>query len=484
VSDLKPILLAAAQQYGVDPAIAQRVMHIESRGNPNAISPAGAIGAMQLMPATARELGVDPNDPVQNVQGGVRYLAQMINEFGPEYGPLAYNAGPGRMRKVLAGQATMPAETQNYQRLMKGDNMPVLPMTQAAYGGGGPTYLYEGQPEGNFKAQRAMDISPEAVADLQRVQEFKRRMLPLALGSMMSEDRGSQLFGANTFREAMEGVEPYKLQNGVLTDSGEYVTDQDPSSMLRAQAAMTAALNKGNTVDANGNIVALKGTTLNYGFDPETGDKIVTNNGAPYRVTMGPQGPVYTPFAGTTMDDTAFKKTTGEAAVDLKSANELGNYAKQVLTNPGAFSLPASMAAAAPEMFGIRSGLMNKMMTADERKTRAAIFNQAQNEITRLAGAAQSVQEAARIQRFMPADWDTAEDIANKLDSARQVSQNKYEANAPGIQKAAGAQVKSPQVTNAPTTQSANPDVQLKPIRDPETGRSYVVENGQIRFVD
>ena len=483
MNDLKPILLAAAQQYGVDPAIAQRVMHIESRGNPNAVSPAGAIGAMQLMPETAKGLGVDPYDPVQNVQGGVRYLAQMINEFGPEYGPLAYNAGPGRMRKVLAGQSTMPAETQNYQRLMKGDDMAtVLPLTRGLQGG--PTYLYDGQPEGNFKAQRAMDISPEAVADLQRVQEFKRRMLPLALGSMMSEDRGSQLFGANTFREAMEGVEPYKLQNGVLTDTGEYVTDQDPASMLRAQAAMTAALNKGNTVDANGNIVGLKGTTLNYGFDPESGDKIVTNNGAPYRVTMGPQGPIYTPFAGTTMDDSAFKKTTGEAAVDLKSANELGGYGSQVKQNPGAFSLPSAMAAAAPEIFGIRSGLMNKVMSKDERETRAAVFNQAQNEITRLAGAAQSVQEAARIQRFMPADWDSAEEIGDKLESARKVSLGKYEANAPGIQKAAKAQVTSPQVTNAPTTQSANPAVQLKPIRDPETGRSYVVENGQIRFVD
>lgn len=483
MNDLKPILLAAAREYGVDPSIAQRVMHIESRGNPNAVSPAGAIGAMQLMPATARELGVDPNDPVQNVQGGVRYLAQMINEFGPEYGPLAYNAGPGRMRKVLAGQASMPAETQNYQRLMKGDDMAtVLPLTRGLQGG--PTYLYDGQPEGNFKAQRAMDISPEAVADLQRVQEFKRRMLPLALGSMMSEDKGSQLFGANTFREAMEGVEPFKLQNGVLTDSGEYVTDQDPASMLRAQAAMTAALNKGNTVDASGNIVGLKGTTLNYGFDPESGDKIVTNNGAPYRVTMTPQGPVYTPFAGTTMDDTSFKKAAGEAAVDLKSANELGGYGSQVKKNPGAFALPAAMAAAAPEIFGIRSGLMNKVMSKDERETRAAVFNQAQNEITRLAGAAQSVQEANRIQRFMPSDWDSAEEIANKLESARKVSLGKYEANAPGLQKAAKAQVTSPQVGNAPPTQSANPDVQLKPIRDPETGRSYVVENGQIRFVD
>lgn len=483
MNDLKPILLAAAQQYGVDPSTAQRVMHIESRGNPNAVSPAGAIGAMQLMPATARELGVDPNDPVQNVQGGVRYLAQMINEFGPEYGPLAYNAGPGRMRKVLAGQAAMPAETQNYQRLMKGDDMAtVLPLTRGLQGG--PTYLYDGQPEGNFKAQRAMDISPEAVADLQRVQEFKRRMLPLALGSMMSEDKGSQLFGANTFREAMEGVEPFKLQNGVLTDSGEYVTDQDPASMLRAQAAMTAALNKNGQTDANGNLISLKGTTLNYGFDPETGDKIVTNNGAPYRVTMTPQGPIYTPFADTTMDDTSFKKAATEAAGHLKSANELGLYEGQARKNPNAFSTAATVASWLPKALGIQSAAMGAVMSDDEMKTRAAVFNQAQNEITRLAGAAQSKEEAARIERFMPSDWDSAEQIATKLASAKEVSMAKYNANSPGIQKSAAAQVKAPQISAVPTTPSANSGVESNAIRDPESGRLYVVENGKPRFIN
>lgn len=237
--DLKPILLAAAQQYGVDPNIAQRVMHIESRGNPNAVSPAGAIGAMQLMPGTARELGVDPNDPVQNVQGGVRYLAQMINEFGPEYGPLAYNAGPGRMRRVLAGEAAMPAETQNYQRLMRGDDMQVLPMTRAALGGATPLEIIGGR-EGNLKVQDPSQISPEAVQateNINRMQEFKRQMLPLAMGAMMSGDAGSRNYGNNTFREAMEGVEPFKMQNGFLTDEGQYITDQDQSGLLKQTIA-------------------------------------------------------------------------------------------------------------------------------------------------------------------------------------------------------------------------------------------------------
>lgn len=246
--DLKPILLAAAQQYGVPPEVAERVMHIESRGNPNALSPAGAIGPMQLMPGTARELGVDPHDPVQNINGGVQYLAKMINQFGPEYGPAAYNAGPGRVGKFLAGQGSLPAETQNYMALMKGDNMPVtaLPMARGAMGGVTPIELIGGR-EGNLKVQDPSQISPEAIeatANINRMQDFKRQMLPLALGGMMSGDAGAQRYGQNTYREAMEGVEPFKMQNGFLTDEGQYITDQDQSGLLKQTIAQ---MNRDNT---------------------------------------------------------------------------------------------------------------------------------------------------------------------------------------------------------------------------------------------
>lgn len=456
--DLQPLLLAASQKYGLDPSIAQRVMHIESRGNQSAVSPAGAIGAMQLMPGTARELGVDPYNAEQNIDGGVRYLAQMVNEFGPEYGPLAYNAGPGRMRQVLAGKAPMPGETQNYQKLMRGDDMPpVLPRAMAA---GSPEYLYQGQPEGNFKAQNAAEISPEAVAELQQMQELKRMMLPAALGAMASGSRSSQAAGAQMFREAMEGVEPFKLQNGVLTGGGHYVTDQDPAARIRAEAALYKAQNASGTQDANGNYTSLKGQTLNHGYDPATGDKIVTNNGIPYRVSMGPTGPVYVPYEGNIMTTNDFEDASKVAAKDLKSANEMGVYENQARQNPGAFSTAATVASWLPKTLGIQSAAMESVMNEDEMKTRAAVFNQAQNEITRLAGAAQSKEEAARIERFMPSDWDSAERIATKLASAREVSSKKYEANAPGIQKAAKAQTLAPQISPVPTTQPTTSGVQ------------------------
>jgi Transglycosylase SLT domain len=110
-------IIDAANQYGVDPNFALKIANQESRINPNTPdSKTGAIGTMQLEPGTAADLGVDPRDPVQNIQGGVRYLRQMLDQFGGNQGLAAgaYNAGPGRMRAYLAGQGTLPLETQNY----------------------------------------------------------------------------------------------------------------------------------------------------------------------------------------------------------------------------------------------------------------------------------------------------------------------------------------------------------------------------------
>jgi len=72
----------------------------ESGGNPEAVSPAGAIGLTQLMPGTAEGLGVDPYDPEQNLLGGARYLRQQFDRFGSwDLALAAYNAGPGAVEK-------------------------------------------------------------------------------------------------------------------------------------------------------------------------------------------------------------------------------------------------------------------------------------------------------------------------------------------------------------------------------------------------
>ncbi|MDI3532552.1 MAG: hypothetical protein PWR28_897 [Synergistaceae bacterium] len=87
-----------AKRYDVDPNLVRSVIVAESGGDPNAVSPKGALGLMQLMPATASHLGVDdPFDPMQNLEGGIKYLAQLIDRYDGdvEKALAAYNAGPG-----------------------------------------------------------------------------------------------------------------------------------------------------------------------------------------------------------------------------------------------------------------------------------------------------------------------------------------------------------------------------------------------------
>lgn len=108
-------ILAAANQYGIPPGIAMGLVKRESNFNQNAISPAGAIGLMQLMPGTARDLGIDPRDVNQNIHGGMRYLSEQFKKYGNwDMALAAYNAGPGRVDRVLAGNGVLPSETRNY----------------------------------------------------------------------------------------------------------------------------------------------------------------------------------------------------------------------------------------------------------------------------------------------------------------------------------------------------------------------------------
>jgi hypothetical protein len=81
-------------------ALLQAMIRVESAYNQGAVSRAGAIGLAQLMPATAKDLGVDPQSPVQNLDGGARYLLQQMRAFGTvELALAAYNAGPGAVKR-------------------------------------------------------------------------------------------------------------------------------------------------------------------------------------------------------------------------------------------------------------------------------------------------------------------------------------------------------------------------------------------------
>jgi len=106
---------AAAQKYGIDPAVLKGLIKQESGFNPNAGSSAGAQGLTQLMPGTAASLGVtNVHDPAQSIDGGAHYLKMQLDRFGGDYSKAlaAYNAGPGAVQRY--GGVPPYAETQNY----------------------------------------------------------------------------------------------------------------------------------------------------------------------------------------------------------------------------------------------------------------------------------------------------------------------------------------------------------------------------------
>ena len=112
----EPMIREAEARYRLPPGLMLALVWAESRFNPMAISPAGAAGLAQLMPTTARELGVrNRHDPAQNIDGGARYLRQMLDRFGEVHLALAaYNAGPGAVSRV--GGIPRNRETPAYVR--------------------------------------------------------------------------------------------------------------------------------------------------------------------------------------------------------------------------------------------------------------------------------------------------------------------------------------------------------------------------------
>jgi soluble lytic murein transglycosylase len=91
-----------AERFGLDPHLVRAVIYVESGENPRAVSPKGAEGLMQLMPETARELGVqNALRPRENIRGGVSYLASLLDRFDGrlEWALAAYNAGPGAVER-------------------------------------------------------------------------------------------------------------------------------------------------------------------------------------------------------------------------------------------------------------------------------------------------------------------------------------------------------------------------------------------------
>ena len=123
------IIERVASKYGIAPALIKAVISVESNFNPYAVSPAGAMGLMQLMPATAKSLGVtNPFDPAQNIEGGVKYLQSLLKRFNGnlDLALAAYNWGPANIESRGITDLSdpvqferLPAETQNYLKKIR-----------------------------------------------------------------------------------------------------------------------------------------------------------------------------------------------------------------------------------------------------------------------------------------------------------------------------------------------------------------------------
>lgn len=130
-----PFIMEAAQRFSIPVEWIRAVMRIESGGNPRAVSPAGAMGLMQIMPATWADLsaryglGTDPFDPRANIHAGAAYLRLMWDRYGDLAAMLAaYNTGPGRTDAYVAGRRPLPSVTVAYvdlvaRRLRAGEPM-------------------------------------------------------------------------------------------------------------------------------------------------------------------------------------------------------------------------------------------------------------------------------------------------------------------------------------------------------------------------
>jgi len=187
-------VITAAQKYGVDPKLAFSVAIAETGNfNQNDISDEGAIGVMQLMPATARELGVDPYNEDQNIDGGIRFLKQMLDRFGGDtrLATAAYNAGPGAVEKF--GGVPPYGETQAYVNKIAGvmdipmAHTPSKKQSQQPTKQQGNNYLGEnGQGEGKYWTRQNSGIT------LQGAQPQTLNAID-ALGKWFYDKTGKQL---------------------------------------------------------------------------------------------------------------------------------------------------------------------------------------------------------------------------------------------------------------------------------------------------
>lgn len=246
------VALDEAKKLGINPSEILHMLHKET-GNlkdpAKAVSKAGARGPMQLMPGTAKELGVDINDPEQNTRGGVRYYAKMLEMFGgdPVMAMAAYNAGPGRVRQMMKrgqGIEALPQETQGYVKRAEGgitklaaggvpgyaagkiislddyndtvnydDQRMVEPMGAVKPQTMSLNDYYAGQDTGDFEGYAPLALKPEKVAPANPFDEFIRQQREDQAELKANKKQDAYLALMQAGLGMMGGTSPYAFTN-------------------------------------------------------------------------------------------------------------------------------------------------------------------------------------------------------------------------------------------------------------------------------
>ena len=310
MTDLRALALQIAEEEGLDPELALKVIAAESNWDPEAVSDAGAQGLMQLMPGTAKELGVeDAFDPEQNLRGGMRYLRDQLDQFGTV--PLAlaaYNAGPGSVQKY--GGIPPYAETQNYVAKITGGH--TVSTDQIS---GGPAYpggtiqpvSAGGQPQMPPSYDYdAADQQAEALA-LKKLEAIRRGL------QQPSPDWGDALLGAGIgilnagggpgagnwmaggFQGAVEGMQPDVVDPAMVELQLDVIESEARIAERRSRRKWFESLRPQERLKAR---AALGDKVAQVELDFRNPGKVMEFDGVPYHYKDGQLTPIPIPGMG------------------------------------------------------------------------------------------------------------------------------------------------------------------------------------------
>lgn len=278
--DIAEKVVLEAQKQGVDENLALSMANIESGFNASAKSPKGAIGVMQLMPGTAKDLNVDPNNVDDNIKGGVSYIKQNFEKYKDPYlTSIAYNAGPGVADRFLASKdpSILPSETINYVTRLGDIYSPPVTVT--------PT-------ETPAEAQPSLEATPgtvqSAVENPQNYYEFN----PQNIGVAGAIGAGLSLIPAigGPYRVGKVGLELGKRVLGggasgaVSSTAGEYYKAGRPENFENDVTAMGIELAAGAAPTITREVISRLPTAVTNLFP---GDTLTRYIGRPLKSLLG-----------------------------------------------------------------------------------------------------------------------------------------------------------------------------------------------------